>query len=218
MVVSNKHVFWQAFVVAFVIFWTGILIGVWFEDSRYNDLEKFYFNSETDLFDISLEEEILSDFGFECSVAKQGNINFADRIYWEAKSLEKYDSSNAITENVIDLHRRYDLLRVMLWKSSVELKEKCPEDVNVVVYLYDYVEPRIDVNARQTTMGRVLSEVKERNGDNVILIPIAVDTEVKSLDLMKRKFGLGQAPLVVVNQDTVLSDLFSVEEIEVYFD
>ena len=56
MVVSNKHVFWQAFVVAFVIFWTGILIGVWFEDSRYNDLEKFYFNSETDLFDISLEE------------------------------------------------------------------------------------------------------------------------------------------------------------------
>jgi len=218
MVVNNKHVFWQAFVVALVIFWTGILLGVWFEDSRYNDLEKFYFNSETDLFDISLEGEILRDFGFDCSVAKQGNINFADRIYWEAKSLEKYDSSNAITENVIDLHRRYDLLRVMLWKSSIELKEKCPKEVNVVVYLYDYVDPRVEVSARQTTMSRVLGEVKERNGDNVILIPIAVDTEVKSLDLLSRKFNLGGAPLVVVNQDTVFSDLFSVEEIEKYLD
>src|SRR3989344_5845674 len=209
---GNKNVFWQALIVALIIFWAGIMLGVMFEDSRFDKLQDFYFNSETDIFDTTLGNEILTDFDFNCNSAIEKSINFADKIYFEAISLEKYDSSNAITENIIQLHRRYDLLRVMLWKNVVDLKENCDEelnDTNIIVYFYDYVDPNLNVKARQTVMGRVLLDVKEKYGDKVILIPIAYDTKVYSLDLMIERYSVEDVPSILINQNYKIEDLFT---------
>src|SRR3989338_8322092 len=119
---DNKHAFWQAFIVALIIFWTGIMLGIWFESSRTTKLDDIYTKSETDIFDIELESDILKMSYFDCDIAMQANINFAEQIYEEAKKLEKYDSSNKITEDVAELHRRYDLLRTMLWVNTIEFK------------------------------------------------------------------------------------------------
>src|SRR3989344_7284983 len=96
---ENKHAFWQALIIAFVIFWTGIMLGIIFESSRASKLEKFYLNSETEIFDIQLKSDLLKLFKYDCDLALEENINFAERIYEEAKTLEKYDSSNKITED-----------------------------------------------------------------------------------------------------------------------
>lgn len=214
---GNKHVFWQALLVALVVFWAGILIGVFFENSRFNTLQNYYFSSETEIFDFTLRNSILSSSDFDCDIAVAESIHFADRIYAEATDLEKYDAASRITDNIVELHKRYDLLRVMLWNDLINLKKKCGselQDVNVVVYLYDYVDTDVHTKATQVTMGRVLLDLKKKYGDTVILIPIAEDTGVKSLDLLMNAYAIDTVPVVIINENSTIEGLFTVEEAE----
>lgn len=213
---SNKHVFWQAMVIAFVIFWSGLMLGILFEGQRVNQLEEVYFNSETDIFDIQLKNELLAKFEFDCNVALIENIAFADKIYFEAKELEKFDSANRLTEEVINVHKRYDLLRTMLWDSVIDLQESCPGVTNSVVYIYEYDRPNPAVHAKQIAMSRVLSDLKGKYGGQVILIPIAGDTGIRSLDLLMLKYEVKDLPSIVINQDHVITDLVTLEDLEEY--
>lgn len=212
---SNKHAFWQAFIIASIIFWTGIMLGVLFENSRTSKLEKFYFNSETEIFDVQLTGKILSEpESFNCNIALNENINFAERIYQEAKTLEKYDSSNKITEDIIGLHKRYDLLRTMLWQNTIELQKICPNKTNTLVYLYQYVEPSLNTQAKQITLSKVTIDLKRKYGNKIILIPIAYDTEIKALGLLKQKYNIANTPSIIINQEHLFTDLTTVEELE----
>jgi hypothetical protein len=214
MMKSERHSFWQALVVALVIFWSGILLGFLFESNRANNLEDFYFSAETDIFDVQLSRDILSQIEFNCDIVLRENIDFADRIFEEAKELEKYDAANKITDDVLDLHKRYDLLRVMLWNNAIFLQEECPGKTNVVVYLYEYKKPSVDQGSRQIAFNKVLSDTKEKHGDKVLLIPIAADTGVKSLELFKEKYDMWNTPVVLVNGENKFDDLFKMEELE----
>jgi len=214
--VNNKHAFWQALIITIVIFWTGIMLGVLFESSRADKLEKIYFNAETDIFDIQLESDLLTLLDADCEIATKGTIDFADQIYKEAKTLEKYDASTRITEEIIDIHKRYDLLRTMLWKNTIELQEKCPSTTNSIVYLYEYNNPATNTQAKQITFSKVLSDAKTKYGDKIILIPIAYDTGVKSLDLFKKTYDLDKAPIIIINQEDIIKEIPTVEMIEKY--
>jgi hypothetical protein len=213
---SNKHIFWQALIIALIIFWSGIMVGVFFENARANKLESFYFNAETDIFDLQLEGEILEMNGFDCDFSLRKNIEFADKIYQDAKELEKYDASAKITKDILYLHKRYDLLRVMLWKNVITLQEKCPNSVNSVIYLYEYDDPSTNKQAKQVALSRTLLDLKEKHGDKIILIPIADDTGVSSLDLLKSFYNLDASPVVIINQKQVIEDLKTLTEFEQY--
>ena len=214
MVLGNKHVFWQALVVALIIFWTGLLLGTYFERARIDEIQGFYFDSETEIFDLNLVSDILKGNETNCEIFASQSILFADRIYAEALQLEKYDSSNKITEEAVSLHKRYDLLRVMLWKSIVENKKTCKEKINTVVYLYDYVDTPINEKAIQGTMSNFLVDLKKNKGSKIILIPIATDTGVKSLDISREIYKLEKVPVIFVNEEFKVESLDSLDKIE----
>jgi hypothetical protein len=212
---NNKHSFWIALIVTFLIFFIGIFIGVIFENSRVSDLKDIYFDSETELFDILLKGDIVDSLDFDCNLLWEENIFFADQIYYESKILEKYSSSNLLTESALKLHRRYDLLRTMLWKNLIDLEDKCStENKIIVVYLYDYVDTPIMVQAKQLTFSRISLELKQSYGDDLILIPIAYDTDVHSLNLLLKNYNLTEFPLIFINNKLIASDLISTEELQ----
>lgn len=211
---GNKHVFWQALILAMLIFWTGIILGVMFESSRASKLEKFYFNSETDIFDLALQDRVMSDLNLDCDIFIKESISFADKIYFEAKALEKYDSSSKISDDVFNLHRRYDLLRAMLWKNLINEGDNCTSKVNVVVFLYQYKNPSINIAAKQATFSKVLIDLKGKYGDRMILIPIAYDLDVKSLDLLMKHYELDEFPVIFINQKHKITELSSSEGLE----
>ncbi len=209
---GNKHSFWQALLMALLIFWTGIILGIFFEDSRADRLKSYYLDSETDIFDLNIQAQMFSGNGNSCDKIMEQNVFFADKIYEEAKKLEKYDASTKITSEVFKLHRRYDLLRAMLWKNIIS--SNCSERFNVIVYLYQYDEPSMDLEARQITFSKVLLDFKKKYKDKVILIPIAHDTGIKSLDLLRDNYGLDELPVVFINQKHKITDLVTVTELE----
>jgi hypothetical protein len=211
---GNKHVFWQALIVAFVIFWAGIFIGVKLEDTRAEEIANFYFDSETDLADFGLSSEIIFNSGISCSELNERAVFLADEIYWQALKLEKYDHSNKITKELISLHKRYDFLRTLLWNDLIQSKEKCGNEINTVVYLYKYENPSLTDRAVQGTMSNFLISLKEEYGDEVILIPIAADTGVDSLDVIREIYNLNNFPVIFVNEKYKFENINSLNEIK----
>ncbi len=211
---SSRHVFWQALVIALVIFCGGILVGMFFENSRIEKLEDFYFTSKTELLDFELFSEILYEDEDNCDIIKESSVLLADKIYVEALKLEKYDNSNKITEDLITLHKRYDLLRTLLWKKIIENKKIC--NLDTVVYLYKYDNPDLNTKAIQETMSNFLLDLKREKGSEIILIPIAVDTDLISLNYLIEGFNISQFPVVIINEEYIISNLDSMEDLETY--
>ena len=214
MALGNKHIFWQALIIALVVFWTGLLLGTYFERSRIDQIQKFYFDSETEIFDLNLASDILGGVTDNCDLFIARSINFADRIYFEALKLEKYDDSNKLSEDAVSLHKRYDLLRILLWKSTIDNKRNCVTKINTVVYLYDYADTPLNKKAIQQTMSNFLINLKEEHKEKIILIPIAVDTGVESLDVLRSIYGLEEVPVIFINEEAKIESLDSLQSIE----
>jgi len=210
---NNKHVFWQALVVALIIFWSGILIGIFFEDSRVAELKSFYSDSETEIADFNLASSMIFDKGLSCDVLNKEARIFTDRIYKEAIKLEDYDNANKLTDRVISLHRKYDLLRTIIWKKIIDNKAACNETIDTLVYLYEYKNDQIGALSTQRTMANYITEVKKERGDDLILIPIATDMGILSLDLLLDDYGISGNTTILINEKYVINDLNGLADI-----
>ncbi len=212
--VSQKHPFWQALVSAILIFGIGLLLGIFLEDSRSRDIEFVLLNSEINAFDQQLTQQIGSNFKVDCAILEKNLIKLTDKVYEEAKLLEKYDSVSDLTNTLKAVHRKYDLLRTMLWIQSKNLKETCNPQFITIVYLYQYEKPEINIRSTQTAFSRFLVDLKEKYGNRILLIPIAADLNLNSLNLIKEAYSINSYPAVIVNEDKVITTLEELGEIE----
>lgn len=213
---SRKHVFWEALFVTVVIFVLGLLLGVAFEANRLNNVNNYYMQSETSLMDSFGLNNLIDLNHSECSVLKSSLLLFADRTYEESKIIDYYESSGKITDNLMMAHKRYDMLRTLLWIDSIKVHEKCGGDFSTVVYLYEYNGEDLNQKAEQNVWSKILFDLKQEEGDNIILIPIAANMDLTSLDVLLSKYDILEYPAVIINDKQVVSDLSSVEDLKAY--
>ena len=213
---NQKHVFWQALLLAIFVFAFGILIGFWIENSRISKISDLYVNAELEMLDIQIQSDLIAMNKISCSNSIQENIAFADRIYAEAKLLEKYESASRISDAIRIQHKKYDLLRTLLWTNSMKTKQYCNASYHNLVYLYDYNEPSIDSMSKQDRISRVLEEVKNDFGNSVMLIPISGDNGISSLSLLMKQYGISEAelPVILVDEKNKLVSVSGKEDIE----
>ncbi len=211
--VNPKNVFWQALISAVLIFGIGLLLGVYLEDSRSRAVEANLLNSEINIQDNQLALQINENFNISCENAIKNNIEFADKIYNEAKTLENYDASSDLTSTLEILHKRYDILRTVLWLQSIKIKKECKSNIMTIVYLYQYKDPPIEIKSEQITFSRALSELKDKYGNKIVLIPIAGDLNITSLETIKKRFAISTLPAVIIDEKTVIQDLSSLGNI-----
>lgn len=213
--VSQKHVFWQALVVTIAMFIIGIMIGIYFESSRTAQINELYLQSEIDLLDTKTLTEIFSIMDLKCEIAVQENINFANKIYEEASLLDRFEDKARVTEQLEATHKRYDVLRVLLWVNSVKLKEKC-KSFHTVVYFYKLKNPQVEQEAEQNIFSQFLLELKDEQKDKIILIPIAADVELDSLNMLKEEYDIDKLPVVLIDEKTKIDKIEELKEIEKY--
>ncbi|MBI5803294.1 hypothetical protein HY448_01255 [Candidatus Pacearchaeota archaeon] len=209
---NKKHVFWQAFFLTVLFFSLGLVLGVYFEQTRNDNTNMIFYQSETSLYDSFALGILSSNPTISCEGIELANIDFANSIYEEALSLEEFDESNKMTKSLKSIHRKYDLLRTLLWMNMISVKEKC-KDISTVVYLYEYNTDDIETRSKQIVWSRILQDLKEQKGDEIILIPIAVDQGIISLEHLIKPYGISKFPVVVVNEKTVLYEHQSVKEL-----
>jgi len=212
--VNRKHVFWQALLSAVLIFGVGILIGIGFENSRNDLVEETLVNSEINLLDSQLLGTISNNFEIGCEDANLALMKFADRIYNEARILEDYDEASQLTGLLEILHKRYDLLRVMLWAQAIDLKKNCGSDIHTVVYIFQYKDEGATLKSEQLVFSRKLESLKNEHPGEVILIPIAGNLELESVELIKKKYLIDKYPAIIVDEKHVIKNVEDLEGIE----
>lgn len=213
MIHNDKHIFWEALVIAVFIFGIGVLLGLLIENSRVSEISGMYLESEINLLDMKIQTEIINTGELNCEVAITKNIEFANRVYEEAKILDRYDSATRITDEIVQQHRKYDLLRTLLWVNSVKLKENCEnEKFHTLVYLYNYRPEEQVEKAKQSVFSRFLEEIKQDAGEEVVLIPIARNMDISSLDIITTRYGINETS-IILNEEIVITDARDLHEI-----
>lgn len=216
MLKSRKHVFWEALLITVVVFFLGLLIGVAYEGGRLDKINEYYALSEISLMDILALNDAMGLSNLNCDNLLQTNINFADKIYEEARLMEKYESAGRILNSMDLVHTKYDLMRTFLWINSIKISEKCEDEFDTVVYLYNYKTRDLTKKATQNVWSKILFDLKQKYGGDVILIPIAADSGLSSLDSILRNFEILSYPAVIINNEHVITELSSVEDLETY--
>ncbi len=216
MLKSNKNVFWEALVVTVLIFLMGLFLGMLIETGNSNKISNFYINSEIDLVDGLAILELSKDITITCDALKEENINFANRIYDEAVLLEEYESAGILTDNLKILHKQYDLLRTLIWIGNQEAFKRC-NNYGMIVYLYEYNTEDPEKTATQNVWSKALLDLKNENKD-LLLIPIAADQNLSSLEVLIKSYNIKSFPAVVVNNKDVLYKLEDLSRIDFLLD
>lgn len=212
MLKSKKNVLWEALIVTIVIFLAGLFLGMLLETSNSVEISNLFTQSEISLTDATVASRLTEDFNFDCDIIKQNNINFANRIYEEAKMLEKYEESGKLTDSMELLHKKYDLLRTLLWTSNQKSLNRC-NGYNLIVYLYEYNSEDTNKKATQNVWSKILLDIKNKNND-ILLLPIAADQNLTSLDLLIKEYDVTQFPALVINNDKVIYEINNINHIQ----
>jgi hypothetical protein len=123
-----------------------------------------------------------------------------------------------MTDKLLVEHSKYDLLRTTLLLNSVRLKEKCNATYDNVVYFYKYNNLDLVIKEKQNVFSNLLMELKQAKGDKIMLIPIAADNDLTSINILLDKYNISQKeiPVIIINEKTKITDLQRIEELEKY--
>ncbi len=211
---SNKHVLWQAFLAACIIFGIGIFLGFMLEDYRTSKIAELFARSEIALLDARIQNQFYLTNGFDCEKAINENVNFGDRIYNEAKMLDRSRKANKLTDSIIQEHKKYDLLRVLFWMNSINIKQNCNATYHTVVYFYDLIEPGLEKNSMQAVFANLLKDLKNKYGNEIMLIPISGDNNLTSVSLMMGKYNITILPTILIDEKIKIEELETFEQLE----
>ena len=210
----QKEVFWIAGILTLVVFISGVMLGYFLENSRVNEIRQEYNTIEKEWADA----KILSTFyqlmtpSF-CDVAINENLNFADRVYKEGLKLENYEKSNRITNEILYDKERYVLLKLEFWLNSVYLKDKCNTNYTNLIYFYAQ-KPTIQQRAEQDTQSKILKDLKNKNGQDLMLIPLPIDIDIATINILKESYKINMVPSLLLNEKIKLEGVTKLEEIE----
>ena len=212
----QKHVFWQALLIAIFIFVSGMLLGYLLELNRTSKIISFYQEAEVSLLDVNLQEQILDLNTFDCEQAIEEMIKFADKTYNEADILEKYSQSSKLTKGIVFQYKKYALLRTILWANSMKIKEKCANAPHTVIYFFEFDSDDSNMLAEQRTFSNYLGEIKKEYSSEIILIPIAGNFELNSINLLMNTYGITRLPSVLIDEKYKVEEINQLENIRNY--
>ncbi|MBS3089490.1 hypothetical protein J4461_01250 [Candidatus Pacearchaeota archaeon] len=202
---SRFRVFIEAFLAVCVVFLIGFSLGYFIESGRADALMRYSQGYEIEALDLRLQNYYYQLMGEDtCTLAIEQNFLFADQLYEKGLQLERYEESNQITAQMVNEKKLYVLLKTELWMNSILFKEKCKVGFDTIVYLYVNEPENSAKVAEQKIISNVLKSVKESRGNDVILLPIAGDIGLQSVELQKRIYNITSLPAIIINEKEVL--------------
>ncbi|MDO8622733.1 MAG: hypothetical protein Q7R52_00645 [archaeon] len=215
---NQKYVFLWALFVTLFVFNLGIFMGYMLESSRVDKINDLYAQADLNLLDQRIQSDAFDVIGLNCDKALSENIKFADRVYEDALKIQKYEDANKINSEIVYSHKKYDLLRTLFWINSIKIKEKCNLNYHNVVYIYKYNDPNLEQGAKQQFFSNLLMEVKQKYIDKIMLIPIAGDNDLPSVNLLMDKYNItvGELPVILIDEKIKINNVEKMEDIEKY--
>jgi hypothetical protein len=213
---NQKYSFLLALIGTLLVFNIGIFMGYMIESSRIDKIQELYANLEIKILDQIMQSNSMAILDLDCSLLKEENIRFGDEIFMEALLIQKYENANIFTDEIISQHKRFDLLRAIFWINSIKIKEECISDFHTVVYFYQYNDPSIEQKAKQIFFSNLLSELKNKFGNEIMLIPLSADNDIPSINLMIQKYNITELPVILIDEQVKVTEIENINDLDVY--
>ena len=214
---NNRHkVFIETLVLTLLILIIGFSLGFYVEYYRTRATIENYKFFEIESLDLRLQNyyyQIMDSV--DCEIAIKENLNFADRVYDTGLRIEKYEEANELTGDLLLEKKKYVLLKTELWLNSLLLKKKCNNPFHTIVYFYSK-DNSLPKEAEQEAISNILKEVKEEKGNKVILLPIAGDLGLPSVDMQMRIYNITYLPSTLIDEEFILESFYNKEKITQY--
>ena len=213
---NQKFVFLYALIATLIVFNLGIFMGYMLESSRLDKINNLYADTQMELFDQMAQHDAMSILNLNCDLLTKENIQFGDKIFQEALQIQKYEDANRITNDIISEHKKFDLLRALFWINSMKIKQECNPKYHDVVYFYQYNNPSLDQESKQKFFSNVLSELKQEEGDNIMLIPLSGDNDIPSINLLEKEYNITEFPAILIDEKVKITDIKNISDIKKY--
>ena len=63
-------------------------------------------------------------------------------------------------------------------------------------------------------MSRLLRDLKEAHREELLLIPIAANMNLSSLDLILSGYEVDEFPAIIIDEDRIITEIVSLDELE----
>lgn len=213
----KNNIFIKTTVITVIIFILGILVGLWLDNNRLNEIKDSITSMDIEWNDARLQNvfyQKISNQSNSCENAINSNLEFNSRIYQEGVEIEKSEVMNKFTPEIVYEKRRYALLQLQFWSNSIILKESCNANYSSVVYFYSFFDESKKID--QDIQSIILSNLKKECGNNFILIPLPLDLNISTIDFIKSSYKINSAPSILINEKTVLEGIQDREELLKY--
>jgi hypothetical protein len=217
---GGRKTFIMAGALTALVFFAGILIGMWLDSNRLTDIQVAIEDMNDRWNDARMQTLYYQTFengNAFCDAALKSNLDFNTNIYNEGLKLEKYEEVNKFTPSLIVEKRKYALLQLQFWMNSVQLRTSCHFNYTTLVYLYSTNET---YSMDQKLQSAVLLQAKEKCGDGLMLIPLPADLgdgfTVQTIELLKSNFNITTYPSIIINETVSLHGLKSGAELGSY--
>ena len=217
IITTRARVFIESLVLSVVILIIGFSIGYYLESYRTQGVVADYKEHEVSALDLKLQNyyyQIMDESA--CSAAINQNFVFADQIYSEGLKLEKYEEANQIRDDLLVEKKRYVLLKDELWLNTILLKNKCKANFDTLVYFYSQDPGSSGIVAQQKIISNILKSIKESRKNSLILIPIAGDLDLGTVNLQRRIYNITYLPSILINEKNLLEGYQSEDKILSY--
>jgi hypothetical protein len=205
---------WKAGLLTVIVFAVGIGVGMWLDISRVGSVQERLTEIDLEWNDARLQSLYYSTLNdsVSCEAAIRANLDFNGKIYAEGQTIEKYEAINRFAPDLIQQKKRYALLQFQFWLNSMNLKKSCGANYTTFAYFYSHYNSSLEMD--QNLQSAVLLQLKERCGDSVLLVPLPLDMDLTSVELLKDTYKIETAPSILVDESTVLRGLQSLPDLE----
>ena len=204
--VKQFDAFWKAFAISAAVFMTGIYVGVLLDAGRVDEVRAEYTGMDIQTSDARLQSlyyltfQNTSNF---CGPAINENLAFSDKVYQEGLKIDQYEKVNKFAPALIEEKRRYVLLKLQFWLNAIGLKKTCNASYVNVVYLYSHYNATVQEQVQST----VLMELKNQYGSEMMLIPLPLDLNITTIDIIKNQYGIKTSPTILIDEKIKLEGL-----------
>ena len=219
---KRKRLLIIASITTVILYFMGILTGYFVQvkvlSRTEEELEKVreeFFEYRSNLENLQLEQLYLTTYQGELScdflVSAINDINQRMHYFWSKlpPRLEEYKKFEEIEPEFIKLKRDYTFLSIRAWLISLNVKEKCREEILPVLYFYSTDRKKCEKCVEQ---GIVLDDVKKRHNEfSAFLVDFDLDEPI--VKAIKSAYNITKLPAFVIDEK-VYQDFKNLDEFE----
>ncbi|MEM7813755.1 MAG: hypothetical protein QW548_02545 [Candidatus Aenigmatarchaeota archaeon] len=189
---AARSAFVKAAAAIAIIFGAGLALGAMLDSFRISFLneELITANIETESFLTS--QAYLAGHEDYCALMHNYLAALSRRVEQLGEDLSSL-GSKMVFMNSTFLDRRYFLYEIRLWLIVESYKERCNKSVNTILFFYS------DGDDASFTQGLVLTSIKQKYQDNVMIFSFKHGFDEPALRLIEEDYGIASSPSLVIN-------------------